>query len=87
MSYMKKGKKQSVKKKKFSFLQQQWLDIHKRNHENRKPMDISVKNPMDGSVTRLNWGDIPLNVMEKMIPSDDVIREYNRKGKIYNETL
>ena len=50
-------------------------------------MDISVKNPMDGSVTRLNWGDIPLNVMEKMIPSDDVIREYNRKGKIYNETL
>ena len=85
---MKKGKKQSVKKKKFSFLQQQWLDIHKRNHENRKPMDISVKNPMDGSVTRLNWGDIPLGLMKQVVPSDDVIREYTRKvQQLIKQTL
>lgn len=72
-------KNENGKKRKFSYLQQQWLDIHKRNHKNRKPMDISVKNPIDGSVRRLNWGDIPLDVMEKMIPSDDVIREYTSK--------
>tara|TARA_B110000305_G_C19400938_1_gene620113 strand:- start:116 stop:358 length:243 start_codon:yes stop_codon:yes gene_type:complete len=65
---MKKGKKQSVKKKKFSFLQQQWLDIHKRNIENGKEMNISVQKE-DGSVKRLKWSDIPLGLMKPNKPN------------------
>lgn len=70
---------ESVKKREFSYLQQQWLDIHKRNIENGKEMNISVKNPTDGSVKRLKWSDIPLGLMEQIIPSDEEILEYTKK--------
>lgn len=75
---MKSVKNENVRKKEFSYLQQQWLDIHKRNIENGKEMSISIQNK-DGSIKRLKWSDIPLGLMEQIIPSDEEILEYTKK--------
>ena len=68
-----------TKKRKFSHLQQSWLDNFEKKRKTGDYMDIVVTQP-DGSRKRLKWSDIP--PMEKYIPSDDVIRDYHRKVRL-----